>query len=224
MNALTLPRKAVALEYQLLRLPATVLEKQVVVRFLEDDSALRLGFERALGSLDETAGRLLADDKLEKRGHALRRRTEMLAKAVELDEKASQRKAKAAADLRDDKQRIAAEKKQADKTRREGLQKAAQTEQAEKKRVAAETKARKVAENKRIEADARAKVDAAKAQADKRETTIDAKEKAVTAAPKAQLSDAVKEKATADDQRAQAEKLGKLADAEKAERQAAGTS
>ncbi len=97
MNALTLPRKAAALEYSLLRLPATFVETQVVSRFLQDDSALRLGFERALGSLDETAGRLLADESLSQRGTALRRRTEILTNAAQLEEQAAQRKAQAEA-------------------------------------------------------------------------------------------------------------------------------
>ena len=220
MNALTLPRKAASLEYYLLRLPATVLEKQVVTRFLQDDSALRLGFERAIGSLDEKAGRLFDDEKLEKRGHALRRRSEILATAAELEEKAAQRKAQAEADLREEKQRVAAEKKKADQARRDKLQKAAETEQAEKKRVAAEAAAREVAEKKRIEAEARRKVEAATKQADKIEASIDAKEKALTAAPKAQLSNAAQEKAAADAQREQAEKLERLAQAEKDKRQA----
>ncbi|MCW2613782.1 MAG: putative translation initiation factor, family protein, partial [Frankiales bacterium] len=81
MNVLTVPKKAAALEYSLLRLPATLVESQVVVRFLQDDSALRLGFERALGSLDEKAGRLLGDQALTARGSALRRRSDALADA-----------------------------------------------------------------------------------------------------------------------------------------------
>jgi len=218
VNVLTVPKRAAALEYSLLRLPATILQKQVVVRFLQDDSALRLGFERALGSLDEKAGRLFDDQALATRGSALRRRTEVLADAARLEESAAQRTADAEADLQQEQARVAAERTQAEKTRREGVQKAAAAEKAAKKRVAAATAAREQAETTRIQAEAKAKVAAAQAKADAAAARIDAAEKAVTAAPKAQLASASKEKAAADTQRAKADTLASLADAEKARR------
>ena len=216
MNVLTVPKKAAVLEYSLLRLPATVLQKQVVVRFLQDDSALRLGFERALGSLDEKAGRLLDDQALITRGSALRRRTEVLADAARLEESAAQRTADA--DLQQEQARVAAERTQAEKTRRDGLKKAAAAKTAANKRVAAATAAREKAETARVQAEAKAKVVAAKAKADAAAARIDAEEKAVTAAPKAQLATATREKAAADEQRAKADTLATLADAEKASR------
>jgi hypothetical protein len=219
MNALTVPRKAAALEYSLLRLPVQLIESQVVTRFLEDDSALRLGFERALGTLDETAGRLFADEQLVRRGHALRRRSDVLADAARLEEQAAQRKAEADAELRADEQRVAAERKQAEKTRREGVRSATAAERAEKKRVAAQAKAREQAEKRRIEQETRTKVQAATAQADAQEARIDAEERAATAAPKAQLSQATQEKAAADQQRAKAERLEGLVDAEREKRE-----
>jgi hypothetical protein len=217
MNALTVPRKAAALEYSLLRLPVQLIESQVVTRFLEDDSALRLGFERALGTLDETAGRLFADEQLVRRGHA--RRSDVLADAARLEEQAAQRKAEADAELRADEQRVAAERKQAEKTRREGVRSATAAERAEKKRVAAQAKAREQAEKRRIEQETRTKVQAATAQADAQEARIDAEERAATAAPKAQLSQATQEKAAADQQRAKAERLEGLVDAEREKRE-----
>ena len=56
MNVLTLPRSVAAIEYKALRLPATLLQSQVVGRFLDEESKLRLRFEKALGGLDEKAG------------------------------------------------------------------------------------------------------------------------------------------------------------------------
>ena len=234
VNVLTVPKRAAVLEYSLLRLPATVLQKQVVVRFLQDDSALRLGFERALGSLDEKAGRLLDDQALITRGSALRRRTDVLADAARLEESAAQRTADA--DLQQEQARVAAERTQAEKTRRDGLKKAAAAKTAANKRVAAASAAREKAETARIQAEAEAKADAAKVKADAAKTKADAdaakvkadadaakvkadaEEKAVPAAPKAPLATAIEEKADADEQRAKADTPATLADAETAGR------
>ena len=68
MNVLTLPRSVAAIEYKALRLPATLLQTQVVVRFLEQDSKLRLGLEKALGALDEKAGTRLWEYRIEADG------------------------------------------------------------------------------------------------------------------------------------------------------------
>ena len=55
-----------------MRLPLALLEERVVARYWPEEAFFRLGFERFLGSLDEIAGWLLADDTCE-RGQALRR-------------------------------------------------------------------------------------------------------------------------------------------------------
>jgi hypothetical protein len=73
MNVLTVPRTVARLEYSALRLPLTLTENQVG-RLLEEDSALRLGFEKALGNLDARVGRLLGDPVLTRRGATLSRR------------------------------------------------------------------------------------------------------------------------------------------------------
>jgi hypothetical protein len=59
------------------------------------------------------------------------------------------------------------------------------------------------------------------AQLEAQERRIDQTTKARTAAPRAQLSHAVEEKKAADAERAKAERLAKLADAEKESRKAA---
>jgi hypothetical protein len=221
MNVLTLPKTAAALEYKALRLPATLLEKQVVVRFLADDSALRLGFERALGTLDEKAGSLFGDEQLASRGHALRRRTEILEKAVELEAKAEQRKAKAESTLKAGTAKAEQTREQARKAQQQNVQETLREEQAEKRRVEQEAKARLRAEKERVAAEARAKAQAVTAQLDEQEQRIDEVTRARTAAPKAQLGDAVAEKKTADAERAKAERLAKLANDEKEARRAA---
>jgi hypothetical protein len=221
MNVLTLPRSVAAIEYKALRLPATLLQTQVVVRFLDEDSKLRLGFERALGGLDEKAGALLANDALSERGRVLRRRSEILGKAVELEAVADQRKAAAESTLREGRKKAESTRKKAQETQRTGVQKALRDEQAEKARVEREAQARAQAEKARVEEQAEAKIQAVTSQLDAQESRIDNTEKARTAAPKAQLEDAVAQKNPADAERAKAERLSQLADAERDARKAA---
>ncbi|MDT7572400.1 MAG: hypothetical protein QOE05_2574 [Actinomycetota bacterium] len=221
MKVLTLPKAAAALEYRALRLPATLLETQVVVRFLAEDSAVRLGFEKALGTIDEKAGSLLGNDTIASRGHALRRRSEMLEKAVELEAKAEARKSAAATKLEKGKKAAEQTREQAKRAAREGVQQTLQEERAEKNRAEQEAAARLRAETERVEAEARAKAEAIEAQLDAQERRIDQTTKARTAAPKAQLATAVDEKKQAQAERTKAERLAKLADAEKETRRAA---
>ncbi|MDT7537007.1 MAG: hypothetical protein QOI82_592 [Actinomycetota bacterium] len=220
MKVLTLPKAAAALEYRALRLPATLLEKQAA-RFLAEDSAVRLGFEKALGTLDEKAGSLLGNETIAGRGHALRRRSEILGKAVKLESKAEARKQAAAAKLEAGKKAAEQTREQAKRTAREGVQQTLRNEQAEKKKADQEAKARLQAETERVAAEARAKAQTVEAQLDAQERRIDETTKARTAAPKAQLSNAVAEKKAAESERAKADRLAKLADAEKESRRAA---
>ncbi|MCA1713303.1 MAG: hypothetical protein LC789_17340 [Actinobacteria bacterium] len=219
MNVLTVPRTVAALEYKALRFPATLLQSQVVVRFLDDDSKLRLGFEKALGSLDEKAGSLLANEDLSNRGRVLRRRSEVLGKAVELEEVAEQRKAAAEATLREGSKKAERTREQAKQQQREGVQQALQEEQADKAKARREAKSKLDAEKSRVQAQTQAKVQAVTSQLDAQESRIDATERARTAAPTAQLTDAVQEKKTADAERRKAERLAQLAETEKQSRQ-----
>lgn len=220
MNLLTLPKAAASLEYRALRLPATLIETQVA-RFLADDSAVRLGFEKALGTVDEKAGSLLGDERLATRGHALRRRSEILGKAVELEEKAESRKAAAASKLEAGKRAAQQTREAAKRTARESVRETLGTTQADKRRAEQEAKARLRAETERVEAEARAKAQAVEAQLAAQERRIDETTKARTAAPKAQLSNAVADKQQAAAERAKAERLAQLADGEKQSRRAA---
>lgn len=221
MNVLTLPKAAAALEYKALRLPVTLIESQLVVRFLAEDSALRLGFERALGTLDERAGVLLGNDALASRGHALRRRSDVLEKAVQLETKAQARQKHADATLRTVKADAEKAREQARDAQREGVQQALRQEQEDKRRAEQEAAARVQAENKRVADEARTKAQAVSAQLNAQEQRIDQATKVRTAAPKAQLQDAAAEKKAANAERAKAERLAKLAADERASRQTA---
>src|SRR6476659_2675073 len=117
---MTLTRTLVTTEYAMLRLPLTVLENRVVGRYLEEDNRLRLGFEKTLGTLDTTVGRLGGDADLPRRGARLSHRAQMLDKAVALERKAEARKEQADATLKqakaeaEDKRRRAQQRAQDD--------------------------------------------------------------------------------------------------------------
>ena len=221
MSVLTaLPRKTAALQYKALRLPYTVLEKQVVGR-LAEDSKLRLGYERALGRLDERAGRLTGDADLSRRGEALQRRaqvletrTEVLTKAEQLEAKAQSRKQEAEQTLQAEKDRAEQQRREAARGKQEGVAEALADEEADKRRVAAEADAKEKAEKERIERQAASKQSAAEQRKKTQEQRIEVKLKADTAAPKAQLDDAVELVEDADQKRSRAERMGELADAE----------
>jgi len=83
MNLLNLSRSMAKLQYAAIRLPFTLLDERVVARCWPDQGLMRLGFQRFLGSADELAGWLLADDDISGRGQALTRRTWHLAVADE---------------------------------------------------------------------------------------------------------------------------------------------
>ena len=221
MNLLTLPRTVAALEYKALRVPATLLQNQVVVRFLDEDSKLRLGFEKTLGSIDEKAGSLLANDALTERGRVRRRRSEILGKAVQLEEVADQRKQAAEAVLREGTKKAEQTRTAARQQQQTDVQAALREEQADKRRAEQQAQAKERAEKERIAAQAQAKVQAVTERLDTQEAQIDATQRARTAAPKAQLDDAVEQKKTADAERTQAERLAQLAKAEKDNRKAA---
>ena len=95
MGVTTFPRRMAKLEYLAVRLPFTLLEEHVVARYWDDEAALRRGFERFLGSLDQFAGWFLADDALCRQGDALTRRGGLLAKAGQLETRAQARRAQA---------------------------------------------------------------------------------------------------------------------------------
>lgn len=220
MKVRTLPLAAAALEYRALRLPATLIESQVA-RFLAEDSAVRLGFEKALGTLDEKAGSLLGNDAIASRGHALRRRSDILGKAVALEAKAETRKAAAATKLEAAKKAAAQTREQAERAARDGVRRTLRTEQADRRRAEQEAKARLRAETERVNAEARAKAQAVQAELDAQERRIEETTKARTAAPRAQLSRAVADKKAAGAERAKAERLAELAADEKQTRRAA---
>ena len=218
MNALTLPRTVAATEYKAARLPLTLIERQVVARLLDDDSSLRLAFEKALGSLDATVGRALKDAELTRRGAALTRKAEVLTRAVALEEKAAARKEQADAQLQDS---VQLAERQRVEAQQEAAQKAKQVhDRQQAERRAAEEKAQATARAKTAAAEQRAQAEVEREEKalDARVSSIETRTKARTAAPKAQLQDAVSLAQEATAEKAKADRLHDLAEAERTSR------
>lgn len=214
MNTLTVPRKVVALEYKALRYPS-----QLLATRLPDDNGLRLVLDKVLGSLDTTAGQLLADESLQARGRVLTRRVEVLEKAEELEATAAARKAEADTELHAKQAKIQAEK---DRVQAEHEQTAAR-HKAEKE--AAETalvkkaQARHRADDQAILGTTQSLLTAERDRLDAQQAAVEARKKVRTAVPKAQLQQAADDKQAAAQARADAERLAALADAERVSRQ-----
>lgn len=216
MNVLTVPRTVAGLEYKALRLPATV--GASLVGRLDEESRIRLAFEKALGSVDAAVGRFLADEELTRRGTALSRRAEILETAVVLEEKAELRKAQAAQELKEKKAAAGEQRRNADQEKAEETRRLREQEKAAKKAASVEAAAKERAAAEAIRAEAAANLEAERDRVAAAEAAIEKRVEERTAAPKAQLEQAVKRKSNADAERAAADRLSELAQAEKARR------
>jgi hypothetical protein len=215
MNVLTIPRTIVGLEYKAVRYPAQLIETKVVAARLEEDHPVRLGYERFLGTLDTTAGKLLDDKTLADRGRVLTRRVDVLGKAVALEAKAAERKAEADAEFRA-KNEQAAQEKAAIRTEHEQTAARLKAErEAEAKSIERKAQARKRADDKAIVDSTQAIIAAERDRLDEQKAQIEARVQTQTAAPKAQLKDAAKNVQAASARRSDAERLESLREAEK---------
>ncbi|MGI8535934.1 MAG: hypothetical protein ACR2K2_05435 [Mycobacteriales bacterium] len=219
MNVLTIPRTAVALEYKALRYPAQLLETRVVAALLPEESSVRLAFERLLGTLDSTAGSLLADQGLKDRGRVLTRRADVVEKAASLEAKAQQRTEQADAQLRAETEQAQAKKAQAEQVRKRKAEQLEAGKRAAKAAVEQTAQARKKADKEAIGSAVGVTLAAERDRADEQKARIDGQAQARTAAPKAELKTAVQNTQAAQQHKADADRLAELADAEAAARQ-----
>lgn len=85
---IALPVAALRVQYTIARYPLQVIEAQLGAR-LPSQARVRLIYERGCGLLDRTAGRVLGDGDLERRGAALLDRSGAVARAEKLDAQAA---------------------------------------------------------------------------------------------------------------------------------------
>lgn len=220
MKVLTAPRAAAALEYRALRAPAQLIQTKLVARYLPAESGLRLGVERALGTIDKAAGRLLDDPALVRRGESLCRHADVLETAVALEEKARLRREEAAATVETEKKKAAVQRKKAAETQQAAARQVRQDELVAKRDAERIAQARADAAIAAVDRTVEAVVATQEQKVKSAEVRIDKRLAARTAAPSAKLRDAAATRAAAAREKTEAERLAQLAATERAARKA----
>lgn len=214
MSLMTVPRTILGLEYKAVRYPAQLVETKLVAPRFAEDSPVRLSFERFLGTLDTTAGKLLADEALSDRGRVLTRRVEVLNKAVALEAKAAERKAEADAELKAKNQKAAEEKARIQTEHEQAAARLKAEREAEAQAVTRKAEARKRADEKAIVDSSQALIAAERDRLDAQKAKIEARVQTQTAEPKAQLKAASKGAQVAAERREDADRLKALRETE----------
>jgi hypothetical protein len=220
MRIIDAPLAVLRFQYRILRFPLQLIEERVVARMGTEVPA-RLFYERSLGLLDVAVGNALGDLRLERRGGALAERSDALRRAAQLDAAANQVRQQSSADLKAKRDEAIEQQQNARAAKVRDLEEA-RTSAEERKRAAEEAAARRTATAKKRADDVAAKrhnsADAAKRTEQAR---IAANEQKAAAAAKSKLDDAQARRTEANTKRAQADRVEKLADAEKQKRQSA---
>jgi hypothetical protein len=220
MRIIDAPLAVLRFQYRILRFPLQLIEERVVARMGTEVPA-RLFYERSLGLLDVAVGNALGDLRLERRGGALAERSDALRRAAQLDAAANQVRQQSSADLKAKRDEAIEQQQNARAAKVRDLEEA-RTSAEERKRAAEEAAARRTAAAKKRADDVAAQrhnsADVAKRTEQAR---IAANEQKAAAAAKSKLDDAQARRTEANTKRAQADRVEKLADAEKQKRQSA---
>jgi hypothetical protein len=218
MEITDVPFAVLRFQYQLARFPLQLIEAQVVAG-MRPEAPTRLFYERWLGGLDATVGKMLGDPDLEKRGAALIERSDALRRAAQLDATATQNQEQADDDLKAKRDKAIEDQKHACAMKEREVEEA-RTAAEERKGVAEEAAQRRTAAAKQ-QADELAAQRMSSAEAAKRDeqATIRVAEQKATAAAESKLDDAQAKRSDAASKRAQADQVEELADVEKQKRQ-----
>jgi hypothetical protein len=218
MEITDVPFAFLRFQYQLARIPLQLIEEQVVAG-MSSEAPTRLLYERWLGGLDATFGKMLGDPDLEKRGAALIERSDALRRAAQLDATATQNQEQADDDLKAKRDKAIEDQKDAQKAKQREVEEA-RTAAEERKDAAAEAAQKRTAAAKQ-QADELAAQRLTSAEAAKRDeqATIRAAEQKATAAAESKLDDAQAKRGDAASKRAQADQVEELANLEKQKRQ-----
>ena len=218
MEITDVPFAFLRFQYQLARFPLQLIEEQVVAG-MSSEAPTRVFYERWLGGLDATVGKMLGDPDLEKRGVALIERSDALRRAAQLDATATQNQELADDDLKakrdkaieDQKDARAVTEREVEEARRAAEERKGAAEQAAQQRTAA-------AKQQADELAAQLKKSAEAAKREEQATITEAEQKA-TAAAQSKLDDAQAKRSDAARKRAQADQVEELASLEKQKRQ-----
>jgi hypothetical protein len=213
MNTHTLLRAP----YQVARLPLTLVQSQVMPR-MSNDSPPRLAFERALGSVDLAAGRLLHDDQLKTNGARLRTRAEDLSEAARLEADAAERKRAAAHTRQHGAQHADQLREQAEQHQVDGVRQTAARIREAKRDASIQVQTQAEKAKQRSQSRAERKLAAARNDRQTAERQAAAREQRAARRAQAGIADAAQQKAHARTRRADAGKLAELASAKNSAR------
>ena len=218
MEITDVPFAFLRFQYQLARLPLQLIGEQVVAG-MSSEAPTRLFYERWLGGLDASVGKMLGDPDLEKRGAALIERSDALRRAAQLDATATQNQEQAEDELKAKRDKAIEDQKDARAVTEREVEEA-RTAAEERKGAAAEAAQKRSAAAKQ-QADELAAQLKRSAEAAKREeqATIRAAEQKATAAAQSKLDDAQAKHGDAASKRAQADQVEELASLERQKRQ-----
>lgn len=207
-------KNLIALPYELARLPLVLIDKNLGGR-LPEDSGPRLTLGRSIGMADKLAGTVLRNRDIAQRGAERVSRTDKVATAVSLEQKAATRREQARETVTDGRQEAAQKRKSAQKHAASGLKEADTAEARGKKE--AKAKAAKTAAARKAAATKRAASRTSTVEQRKKsvESQAEAKKSAAQRAAKTELDDARETKQAAQKARADAERLSDLTEAKK---------
>ena len=218
MEITDVPYAVLRFQYQLARFPLQLFEEQVVAR-MGSEAPTRLFYERWLGGLDATVGKMLVDPDLEQRGAALIERSDALRRAAQLDATATQNQEQADDELKAKRDKAIEDQNDAHAVKEREVEEA-RTAAEERKGAAAEAAEKRTAAAKQQADDVAAQLTTS-AEAAKRDeqATIRAAEQKASAAAESKLDDAQAKRNDAASKRAQADQVEELANLEKQKRQ-----
>jgi len=209
---------AIALPYELARLPLVVVDNQLAGK-LPETSRPRVVLDRAIGSADKIAGTLLRNSDIAQRGADRIERSDKLVQAARLEQEAVTRREQARETATSGQQEAERKRRAAQSKVTSGLEEADVAEAKGKQQATA--KAAKTAATKKATAERRAASKRASVEQEKQrvEAAAEAEKKAVQEQAKAELEDVRETKQQAAEARADADRLDELVESKKQERQ-----
>lgn len=210
-------RQFLRVQFNLARRPLQLIESQVVVRYLPADTSARRSYERMLGALDGFAGRSLGDGAALDRSRALEARDQAVVAAEKLEAQATRLGEQAQGKADDE---VAATRRRSEATRTTARKVTGTRAQATKDRQQASAQADRQAAAAKAAVDARATARRRNTEEARRSTQegIAEREARATAPAKETLERAADTKKAATQQKADADRLGELSNAEKEQR------
>jgi hypothetical protein len=205
------------LPYRLVRTPLAIVDFKLVHR-LPEDSRPRLVIERAIGSVDRLAGRLLHDDSLARIGTDRIANADKLDTALGLEADAAERRRAASETALTAAQEASQKRAQAADRKTAAAAEAAETERKAKQAAAAKARAQATKAKQQVATRANQKLSTIAQGLKQTEAVAEAREHQAEKQAKAELADAAKEKRAARSARADADQLGELATAKKTAR------